>query len=488
MDSSYYQTHLKYLYDSTGNETPVYNVDNLLYNYTSKSTFTNNITPSEFFQNITNVSIYNEQPSDVLGRINSEDNINLPILDTTNNNFSETATMSSVRINITRAGKMDTETILTGIASQIEFNNKIFITSSTSTEGLKDITKSHIAFDQYMLGIITSVCQPCFIQAIRRLPYNIPPNAPQNLINAINDISSGNINSLTGLFTTVSTQVKKNIKDIIIPLPNIRTDIMNDFNNKTSSFNRPTYYELRSKIANELIIKEPILIGNESDDFTLLYINKILADIIIKTCYPMIHYIFIDSLMTRYAGKGDFVNIRIALLAKIFFTYYFVDYIYQNIYTVDSVIQSDSAKKLMYNSLFTQINSNLNAYLTNINNIDIGTTVGKDALADIIKSLHTLSNNVVQKSQQINNIQNQITENQLALRSVIPNVDSQRKRCIWKKYEFWINLIILLTVVLVSAVLLFFNKPKYVFYIAVVTIINVIIIVFIKIINSFLKK
>jgi len=485
MDSTYYQNHLKYLYDSTANnQEPVYNVDNLLYSYTSRNTFTNNVTPSLFFNEITQVSLNREEPDDVRTRVNTADSVDLPRLRTTNT-FTEITTNNEVKIDITRGSQMSTEAMLQSIAQGTDFVTR----TESAILGLNnDITKSHTAFDQYMLGILTAVCAPCFARAVKSLSSNIPPNAPQNLEDAINDVALRNYNQLHQLYTVVAMKVMSSFQEVVIPLTNIRTDTMADFNNANESFKRPLYYQLRSKIADELVITPPILMGNETEDFTIMYINKILADIFIKSCYPVIHYLFIDAMMKKYAQAGDFINIRLALLAKIFYTYYFIDYINQNIYAADSALQSDSGKKATYDSLFAQINTNLNNYLISINNIDISTQPGQNALANILKSLHDLSNQVVIKSENINELKGKITEHQLALRSIIANVDIERGKFGWKAFEFWFILTILLIVVLASGVLLFLNKPQFVFYIAGATLTIIIIAKLIELINSFITK
>lgn len=485
MDSTYYKNNLRFLYQSDDKNVPsVYNVDNLLFNFTDQGTFTGSVIPSSFFNNITDLQLYREDPNDVQTRINIVDNINLTKLPVTKT-FTGVSTLNQVRVEIVRGEQISTDTILQGIAQELAF-----VTSTESSIlGLNgDITKSHTAFDQYMLGIISSVCAPCFIQAIKRLTSNLPPNAPNDLQDAINDIGLRTIAQLNKLFTLVSIQAQKNLQEIIIPLTNVRIDLMNDFNNTSGSFNRPMYYQLRNKISDELIITPPILMGNETEDYTIMYINKILADIFIKTCYPLLHYLFIDAMMKKYAKSGDFINIRIALLAKIFYTFYFVDYINQNIYAPDSAVQSNSNKKAQYDSIFTQINTNLNNYLTSINNIDISTNPGKNAMADLINSLHNLSNNVVLKSQKINDIKTQIVENQLALRSIIANVDIEREKYKWKVFEFWLILAIILIVVIGSSALLFLNMPQYVFYVAGATLTIVVIIKMIQFVNSFITK
>ena len=485
MDSTYYKNNLKFLYQSDDTNVPaVYNVDNLLFNYTDQATFTGSVIPSSFFNNITDLQLYKEDPGDVQSRINTVDNVNLSKIPTTTT-FTEVATQNEVRVELVRGGQISTDTILKGIAQEIEY-----VTSKESALlGLNgDITKSHTAFDQYMIGILSAVCSPCFIQAIKRLPANFPPNTPNNLQDAMNDVGLRTSSQINQIFTLVSIQVQKNLQEIILPLTNVRIDVMNDFNNTNGSFSRPMYYQLRNKISNELTIQPPVLIGYETEDYTKMYINKILTDVFIKTCYPLLHYLFIDAMMKKYAQVGDFINIRIALLAKIFYTFYFVDYINQNIYAPDSAAQSDSNKKAQYDSIFTQINTNLNNYLTSINNIDISTNPGKNAMADLINSLHNLSNNVVLKSQQINDIKTQIVENQSALRSIIANVDIERGKYAWKVFEFSLILIVLLIVVIGSGVLLFLNKSQYVFYVAGATLTIVIIIKLIQFVNSFITK
>jgi hypothetical protein len=481
--SSYYRNNLAYLFESADPDNPpVYNVDTLLFSYSTQVTFNNNVIPSSFFNNVSGVRFLKEEYNDVQVRANSSDgNKHPPALPTTTN-FTDIAPNNEVKTEISRNNPMRSS-IIKGIADEISF-----ITNFES-QALRlknnDITTSHIAFEQYMMSILTSVCSQCFTDALQTASANIPPNAPIALTDAINAISYQlSLSKKKQLFTVVVAQAHKSLESIILPLTVISPDIMNDFNNTEGSFSRTLYYQLRTSMINELVISKSIV--PDQEDYVLIYIKKIVTDIFIRSCYPQIHYLFIDAMMKRYAKIGDYVNIRLALLAKVFYIFYFVDYIYQNIYLPDNSLSSDD--KALYSQTIDKIKTKLNDYLTSLNNIDITSKPGQNALANIITSLHTLSGDVVDKSQKIDFIKKNIVDNQQALRNIIANVDISRDRYNYQFTEFWIVLSILLILVIGSAILLFLNMPQYVFYIAGSVLVVVLVIKIVQMINYFITK
>lgn len=481
--SSYYRNNLAYLFESADpSKPPVYNVDTLLFSYSTQVTFNNNVIPTSFFNNVSGVRFLKEEYNDVQVRVNSaDDNKHPPYLSTTTS-FTDISPNNEVKVEISRNNQMSSS-IIKGIADEISY-----ITNYESQAlGLKnnDVTTSHIAFDQYMLSILSSVCSQCFTDALAKASANIPDNAPIALTDAINAISTQlSPSRKKQLFTVVVAQAQKSLLGILLELPQISTDIMTDFNNTNGSFSRPLYYQLRTSMGNELVISTSII--PDQEDYVWMYIKKIVSDIFIRTCYPMIHYLFIDAMMKRYSKQGDYVNIRLALLAKVFYIFYFVDYIQQNIYLPDNSLSSDD--RALYGQTIDQIKTKLNDYLTSLNNIDITSKPGQNALANIITSLHTLSGDVVDKSQQIDYIKKNIVDNQQALRNIIANVDIVRDQYNYQSTEFWIVLTILLIVVIASGVLLFLNMPQYVIYISGAVLIVVLVIKIVQLINSFITK
>lgn len=481
--SSYYKNNLEYLFESADPANPpVYNVDTLLFSYSTKITFNNNVIPSSFFNNISGVRFLKEEYNDVQVRASSDDANKHPSNLPTTTEFTDNVPTNEVKVDIKRDEPM-TSSIIKDITDEISY----IINYQSQALGLKnnDITTSHVAFDQYMLSILSSVCSKCFDNALKIASTNIPADASIYFIDAVNAISIQlSPNRKKQLFTVVAVQAQKSLAKIMSEITTITPDIMTDFNNTNGSFARPLYYQLRTAMNDDLVISTSII--PDQEDYVWMYIKKIVTDMFIKTCYPMIHYLFIDAMMKKYAEKGDYVNIRLALLAKVFYIFYFVDYIYQNIYLPDNSLASD--KKILYSQTIDQIKTKLNDYLTSLNNIDISNKPGQNALANIITSLHTLSGDVVNKSQKINWLKENIIANQLALRNIISNVEIVRNQYNYHSVEFWTVLSILLIIVIISGLLLFLRMPQYVISLAGFVFIVVLVIKIAQLIISFITK
>ncbi len=487
MDNTYYQNNLKFLYESADkNNQAVYNVDNLLFNYISQDTFATNLSPATFFTKVVDATLKREDPADVSKRMNDNDSTNPPALPT-NIAFTDDSTVNEVRVDIQRDSKnYSSVDIMENVKERLDIviqrgkNNQDFIASAKG-----DVTKSNTVFNEYMRGIISAACIKTMWDAATALyPINNGSlQAPDTLDVAAMMITT-NLASNPGrfkqLFELVSNVAKDVLREAFKDMPQIRTDIMSNFNNSAGSFTRPMYYYLRTSIIDKLQIPSNIM--GPVEDNSIVYIKRILADLYIKTCYPLLHYDFINAMMMRYADEGDYVNVRIALLAKVFITYYFVEYIEKYIFSPDTLLTKE--RKDSYGDMFNRISTNVNNYLTSLNNIDVNSTPGKNVLADIIRSVHDISNKVVADSQDINEIKDQIDQNQKALRNILANNEIIKDSFNVRVIEFWISVAVVFTILIVCSVLLVLNMHQYVFYVTGSVIIAIILIIVVRWIRS----
>lgn len=487
MDNSYYQNNLKFLYESADNNNKaVYNVDNLLYNYTSQDTFNNNVMPASFFTKVTGITLKREDPSDVSSRMNDNDSTN-PTQLPTSLAFTDDSTSNEVKVDITR----DTVTYTSvDLMEQIKERLDIVITKNKKNQDIisnakGDVTKSNTVFDDYMRGIISAACLKCMWDAASHAyPVNDGTSSSETLDMAAMVVTTNvasNPAKLKQVFQHLSDTAKESLRLALAGMPQVRTDIMSNFNNTSTSFTRPLYYYLRTDMINKLNFPSTAIPAQEDD--VSIYIKRILTDLYIKTCYPLLHYDFIDGMMRRYAVEGDYINVRIALLAKVFMTFYFVQYINKNVFAVDTTLTSE--RKNNYNDMFTRINTNINNYMTGLNNIDVNSTPGKNVLADIIRSVHDISNKVVQDSQDIDGVRLEIDQYQKGLRNIVANNEIMKHAFTVKVIEFWIMVSLLFTILIVCCVLLVLNMSQYVYYVTGVVIVGIIIMVVIRWIRSF---
>ena len=482
MDSTYYQNNLSFLFESSdNNKPPVYDTDTLLYTYTNKDTFVNNLVPGTYFNDISGIQLKQESVTDVNNRAGETDAATKAALNTSYA-FTDNASQNELRADVTRGSTMSS-VIIQLINDEISHITAKETLQNSIVSQQHDITKSHNAFNNYMRGVLSAVCAKQFKDALVKLSP-VPNVTANNVKDAAEVLDTGSNNRMKDMiFYVVSDTANKSLVDLIHTLTNIRTDVIANFSNTSNGFTRPLYYQLRSDIISKLYLPSNVL--PDQNDHVLLYIKRILADTYIKTCYPLIHYDFINAMMQKYADAGDFINVRIALLAKVFFVYYFVDYINVNIFQTDSTLSTDV--KNNYSNIINSVNTNLNNYMVSLNNINMNGDPGRNELAEIMNSLQKLSVDVVNQSQDMSSLKEQIEENQLALRNIISNTEIIQREYHYKIAEFIIAVIFVVIFVVVSCILLFLNKPDYVLYLAGGIFIVIVLIKIIQFIIKFLR-
>jgi hypothetical protein len=486
MDSSYYQNHLAYLFKSSDSKDPaIYNVDQLLFNYTTADTVNNNLDLSKCFNVISGLSYKRETVEDVMERMNAPDTLQPKLLPGTTA-FTEDSTQNEVRIELTYNATELPVSIVQTISDEVNaVSGREMKTNDLIVNAKGDITKSHRAMDNYMRGVISSICSLQMREALRRAhPITGIKDLPNNLDDAAEVITTGISSKRKDLlFSVVSDACKKVFHNILNELPTIRNDVMKNFNNTSSSFTRPLYYQLRSELISSMYL--PTNIVPDQDDHVLLFIKRILADIYIKTSYPLLHYDFIDAMMLRYGKSGDFVNVRIAVLSKVYLTFFYLGYVYEKIF---SKAQLQPTTKSKYQLLFDQINTNLMNYLKSLNNIDMNGQAGKNAMAEMLVSLHSLSDEVVTQNNAMTQLKRDIRDNQMALRNIIANNEILRDQYLKKVSEFWVVVTLIIVIVGICAALIVFNKSTFVFYIAGAILMVILIMKIVQMIKSFISK
>jgi len=479
-DNSYYQNNLSYLFE---NNNAVYNIDGALLKYitfqgdgTARKNvgFESDVSPASFFKEVASVALYKESPADVAARMSAADSPSLPNLPHSSTFDQKDPAKDEVMVGITNGEVMDS-TLLTAISAAIP-----------------EVTTSsyHSSMNAYMRSIINTVCSKRFKKSINLLSrcrdYVVNANkainikTPTNLVDALHLLTSLSETRIDMVMLAIDNQCAKSLKNILTAAKDIPVDIMSDFNSSETktTFKRPLYYLLRTDIVSNLVLPPGILPDfDDNQVLELYYIYKILADIYIKTCYPLLHYNFMDYLMTTYMNAGDFVNTRIALLAKVLFSYAFVDYIQGHITSTDN------------NAYLATITSKLSNYLTDLNNIDVNSTPGVNQMSNIIKEVHQISTDVADKAQTLQSVKVDIENNQAVLRNLIVNFETAKRNYYRTVRWFWVQFYIILTVVIVCGVLLLLNKPKIAMNVAMglagVTGLLVVIVIIIAVIKLF---
>lgn len=274
---------------------------------------------------------------------------------------------------------------------------------------------------------------------------------------------------------------KKTLKDIVTKYSN---STVLDFDNArrliqafrsrtdlTSTTYRTYYYLYRSLMIDKFVIDKSIVY--ETDSKIEMFMRKLLVDLYIKCCYPLIHYDLITMLQDRYTAIGDFVNARLAILAKCIFTYNMVRAVISNIPEAPV-------------SLSTEFLSNVVAYIGKMNRGESASM--DDNLLKIIKDLHTMSNDVASSYTAMDDYKKAITQNQLTMRSLLAAIESRKKDVAKRYIEFYVVVVLLFILIGTVGVLYFLERYNYGIIATGVVIVAIALFQLVKLIVSFVKK
>lgn len=449
-----------------GGTDPFYKIDPVINKYINDPNIISMLNPEMYFSGINSLTINQE--------IKSGNNI-------TSTPISVLTESTSTNIN----NAFYTE-IGCGIIYSYSLSTSVLnkIISGMPNLNQESIVKSHKSFDDKIRQVLETFSYKTLHDAINLLPVPLNNLTGTNVFNNINlaveELKNMPTSKLTTLINLTADTAKTCLTNMIIEDKHFNSYAANDFtpnslNNNNSEIS-PTYsllsthkfFQLRKSLYNKLSIPSNIL--SESDDNVKLYVQKVLSDLYIKCCSPLIHYDIINGFSVKFNETGDFINLRFCLLAKISYVRNFVirfASIFNNAYNDESNVTNTKNTSL----IITRILQLLNDYIQRINNIDLNSN--QDQLRNIMKKLHMLSDNVYDKSQKIQTIKSKVNHGQLSLRNISPinNIMSLNyKKTIFKFYGL---LIIIALYVIIMGFLLYMNKTRevYVFSIIVISVI-----------------
>lgn len=500
-----YAAGLEYLFNSSGttnnsNVQKAYYIDNLVYNYAGDDNLFNANLPLDLYlMKITSAAIQYEKSSDVDNQLaksmaNStlqplvpnrgsyNQSVNITTTDACGQRQSTTITTAQapsevvtvevdpikaadienydINLAMTTNGKADINNIITYVNYRIDtLGKKLFPTTSTAN---KFTGASHANFESYISEITASIAHLYFYGAALMINKDetktfdtmtfdqkaVIMDSDRIRVSAITNILNmlvpWKFEPLIGSLRTMSREVLFTIAT------NIGIDKSEDFikgfSNRANMTNGPYkqyYYMFKNMMIQKYSVDKNILV--ENDNRVDLFMRKLLIDIYIKTCYPLIHYDFIDTLMKKYVSLGDFVNARFALLAKCMFTYRFVRKLLESATNVPTSISVDFP-------------TNMLEYLKRNNGQGIGSTTSTaQNLKEIIADLHKMSNNVSEASRKTEILKTAITDNQLSMRTLITAINEKRARHRLYVIEFYIVLSMLILVIVSCSVLYFMD-------------------------------
>jgi hypothetical protein len=463
-DNTYYTNHLNSLYTDSN----IYNVDSFLFNLRIEDN--NNVIINPAFKTIQNLSYRSDNVDEVniraeyISNSNSDIEYTNVVNETASNKFSGVASKEYVSVIITKDSSDIPQNIVIDQINSI--NNR---STSTSAGYINDndtdaVTKDHKRMNTYMenvlIGSLISNFKTSF-DLIRGDANIINPSTNDDNYKqakyALRTIANSKLNTLienmidlgnSTLCDIVTAKVTTNLKFNSNSSNTTNKRYLNDkFLSNLYNFKGPLYYKLRSEMTKRLNVKSIVNIENNDAQS---YFKMIIIDMYIKIFYPLLVYNYISCMMKLYIQNGDFVNSRIALLAKIMYTYYFILKL-ANIYSRGT---SNANQTAILNSVINK----LKKYLENVNKIDL--QGGSDVMSSIVRDLHSKSNDVVEKSATIQTVSEQIKANQLAMRNVIYNITELRKQYNDKRASLVVLVCILIILLSVCSLLLFIATPE----------------------------
>ena len=534
----YYATELDYLYNFTNTDTKKpYKVDNLLFNYSDTSTNFANILPLiTYYVALTTVTLGYQNASDVddLSGAEKRQFFNPTIQNTVS--VSLPSACQALDIDASQAGnntptvRINTSDTFTGDIEKTDINVTINTTTTSATVvefktrvlnnvhqriGLlgKTLIKkptysnktlqnlfgsvSRREFDMYLYEINTSIASSYFRETYEKIASTqtetvLPVGLTEEQIQSIEE---GDRIRLTAIANLKLISVPWKFDPLMALMREASQKTLYYIINNTPSFNgsefikafasRSTmssgnfvkfYYRYRSLMYDYFKIDKKIVF--EDDNKVDLFMRKLLVDIYIKACYPLIHYDMIDILMKRYTEYGDFVNARFALLAKCLFSFQLVNELISGV--PDNSIPT---------TIRVDFSTNMIAYIQRNNRGDInsnGTT--EDKLKQIVTDLHDMSNSVVDNSAYMEILGQAIRQNQLAMRSLISALEEKKKELQKFYTEFYIIVSLLLVMIAACGVLYFLEIYDYGMITAAVFFVSILIYNLIMMIISFIQK
>jgi hypothetical protein len=370
-----------------------------------------------------------------------------------------------------------------------------------TTTGILKTSVTHHDMDVYMSEIIAAICSQFMrtnyskITPGKNTRTEIPSNtdaATSNSIKegdrirqtALNNLSFFDINyKFVMLFESLRETGKKALYSIVTSTPGFKgvefITALSSRVNMTSSNNKfKTYYYMLRTIMLDFF-KLDAKVFYETDDKIDLFMRKILVDMYIKLCYPMIQYDMLTIMMQRYVENGDFVNARFALMAKCLFCFTMIAKLVEPVQ--DTALTQISIKK--------DFPSIIQTYIERNNNGDImfnGYT--EDKLKTILLDLHDMSSKVENTSQKTEIVRKAILDNQLAMRTVLAANEEMSKQLKTKYTEFYIVFSLLLVLLVACSVLYFINKEDIGMVVAAAVLVCVLVYKLFLMILSFVRK
>ena len=503
-----YATNLDYLFNYTtpSNDKP-YNVDLLLYNYsdTAASFSTNLPLNGKYFVSLNSISLKYEDAESVnlwsseVSFDKERTNRKFESKSSTASGTCPTLTGSSSSISSTMSSSLDSSTVFLGDIDKNDINVSLGVDTTLSSTNatkkeianfidtrIRSLSKnlmnkpiyknkelntlfsnvSHTEFDTYLSEINTAIGVVYLKKAYSKLveTQTQQTSVPSGIsdadrfaveegdrirLSAITNLRVINVGwKLEPLLDDLRIASKVTLYSIITKLPSYSAStFIKGFasrdNMTPTGTSKGYYYLYRTLMYDYFRIDKKVFY--EDDAKIDLFARKLIIDLFIKCCYPLIHYDLIDVLMKHYTNVGDFVNARFALLAKCIFTYNIVN---ELVTSMDTADVSEVIK--------VEFTTHLTSYIKKNNSGDFHSDKSTDQkIKDIVIELHKLSNKVISTSDTTDLLSDAIEKNQLSMRNIVDAIEGRKKAVQMKYLEFYILVGVIVLVIVTCGVLYF---------------------------------
>lgn len=505
---------------SSNVEKPYY-IDSLVYNYIDDNTvFNKNLPLDDYFVLVQNVNIKYQNakaidnfintkatelnltkiqrtslPTNTLNTINNNE-LNTQLINDFNGDINNTDIFLEILENRNANDVIQLkQNLIKNIDKSIKEAGQIIAKSTDNTTFNTTLnSKGHREFTVYLNEVNNSISYS-FFEIVKTLLSDEPKDfssisnntervnkelADKIRVQAIKNIKGLYAERNISLRNSIRLASQKSINYIIKNLKNKNyQDFVNAFSSRNSMINGSNihyYYYLRTIMYDFLKIDKSIFYEDNPQIYE--YMKKILVDLYIKTCYPLIQYDFLDVLLKKYTLIGDFVNARFTLLAKVLFTFNLVDGLAS---AINENLIPTSVKNDFPTNIYTYIQRN------NKGNLSSNGT-REDTLKSILINLHNMSNDVISTTESVQIVQNSIHNNQQSLRNMIYNTNNIDKILKSKLVEYYILISLIFIVIFVCGLLMFLNYSDYSILFATIVIATVIIYNLIVVIMKFINK
>lgn len=325
-----------------------------------------------------------------------------------------------------------------------------------------EVATNHSAASKFMENIILAMCNWKFENVKSQLNLFVSGDTVEKKQMIDDVIQAGKETVMLPKQASIIENLHSTCSEAIATLVKNQapsTYALEGFNeNKVFAFNK-FRTTLREVMFSKLILRE--YAGNTSiSDQVLMYVRRLLVEVYIISYYPYIHFLYINALLKKFQSEGNFVNLRVAALARVAFTINMLLWYYN--------LSSDKFPSTIHQKVYEQVivsewAETLKNYMTTLSRVNFN---NKEAsIQNIISDLHTLSSQVVSQSMSVDELKENIIASQIQVRSILARLKQISKERTKKITQYSILVFLLLLVVAVSAVLLTFNLFKnYVLY------------------------